>query len=203
MDVEKKLQAESAEHQNTLNNLLASQREGEKLRAKLAQLERDVEIKAATAKTEDESVRAYIAQLERDLHEKVSLARTEGRQSMSDEILKDLDRTMEGERLAFRRNHVEQLSKARAESYELGFQARRKEAVSSESGRPKQSPVTADIGSLREQHKQELESARKAGREIAYSELSLDPDERVNFILQHSGDLNFNRKVCPFHPFPS
>ncbi|KAH9215521.1 hypothetical protein DL95DRAFT_135501 [Leptodontidium sp. 2 PMI_412] len=114
---------------------------------------------------------------------------------MSDEILKDLDRTMEGERLAFRRNHVEQLSKVRAESYELGFQAGRKEAVSSEAGRPKQSPVTADIGSLREQHKQELESARKAGREIAYSELSLDPDERVNFMLQHSGDLNSNRKI--------
>ncbi|KAH7364785.1 hypothetical protein BKA65DRAFT_144397 [Rhexocercosporidium sp. MPI-PUGE-AT-0058] len=193
-DKENKLQVECATHRKTLTSLLALQRDAAKVRTKVAQLEQDLEDKVANAKAEDERVRVKIIQLERDLEEKVLLARNEGRQSMSDEILKDLDHTMEGERLALRRNHVEQLVKVRADSYELGVQAERK-AAASEIVRPGLRHVTAEFENLKQQHKEELQLARKTGRESAYTELSLGPDERVNFMLQNHADLNSNRKI--------
>ncbi|KAK0108594.1 hypothetical protein ONS95_003391 [Cadophora gregata] len=193
-EAEEKLQKECASHRESLNSLLAMQRDGEKQRSRIAQLDRELRDKATSSRSEDEKMRARVTQLERELSDKVSLARSEGRQSMSDEILKDLDRTMEGERLALRRHHVEQLSNVRAESYQLGLQAGRSEAANSDVIRLNVDQ-TAEIEGLKRQHLKELKSARIAGRELAYTELSLGPDERVNLLLQNHVDLSSNRKI--------
>ncbi|PVH79067.1 hypothetical protein DL98DRAFT_516283 [Cadophora sp. DSE1049] len=193
-EAEGRLQKECASHRDSLSSLLAMQRDGEKQRTRIVQLERELREKATSSKAEDDKVRAKLTQMERELEEKVSLARSEGRQSMSDEILKDLDHTVEGERLALRRHHVEQLGKVRAESYQLGLQAGRSEAATSVAAQPNVDQI-ADIESLKKQHLKELESARNAGREIAYTELSLGPDERVNNLLHNHAEMNSNRKI--------
>ena len=195
-EVEEKLRKECTSHRESLSSLIAVQREGERQRTKITQLERELQDKATTSKVEDEKVRARLLQLERDLDVKVSLARSEGRQSMSEEILKDLDHTMEGECLALRRHHVEQLGKVRAESYQLGLEAGRQEGATSVAPQPNVADQSVDIEILKRQHVMELESARNAGRELAYKELLLGPDERVNALLHKHVELSSNRKVC-------
>ncbi|CZT11274.1 uncharacterized protein RAG0_15457 [Rhynchosporium agropyri] len=191
---EQKLQAEHEAHRKTLSNLLPLQREGEKLRTKLAQLERDLAGGKERSQIEAERLRAKMIQLEQDLDEKVSLARIEGRQFMNDGLLKDLSSAMEEELRILRLAHFEQLVKVRAESYELGVLAGKKKAAIPSTA-ASSSQATSDLESLEIQHEEDLKLARKGGRKTAYLELSLGLESSLDDVLGTQAESTSNRKI--------
>ncbi|KAL2060279.1 hypothetical protein VTL71DRAFT_9674 [Oculimacula yallundae] len=174
------LETERIAHQKTLSNLLPLQREGEKLRTKVAQLEQlegDLEGRIINSRTETKRVRAKLTELEQDFDRKVSAAMIEGRQSITDEIMNDFGQTMEGEHLA-----------------ELGLQAGKKAAAPS-STQSSLDQADVNLESLKRQHEEDIQLARKAGRESAYMEFSLGPESSLSDILQIQAELNSNRKI--------
>jgi hypothetical protein len=122
-------------------------------------------------------------------------ARREGELAGKDKAIEDLHAVNEGERLALQRNYLDQLDKVKNDSYQLGYDAGRK----TYSDQNVNEPQKLDLEALKRTHDDELKSAREAslqeGRDMAYKELALGPEDRINSLVQNHNELNTNRKV--------
>jgi hypothetical protein len=122
-------------------------------------------------------------------------ARREGELAGKDKAIEDLHAVNEGERLALQRNYLDQLDKVKKDSYQLGYDAGRKTS----SGQTINEPQKMDLEALKRAHDGELKSAREAslqeGRDMAYKELALGGEGRINSLVPNHNELNTKREV--------
>ncbi|PMD32790.1 hypothetical protein L207DRAFT_590480 [Hyaloscypha variabilis F] len=124
-----------------------------------------------------------------ELSKQLAAARQDGEEIGRNKAIEDLNAINEGERLALQRSYLNQLDKVKKDSYQQGLEA----------GRASYNFGSSDIDELKRNHVDELKSAREAGRQegrdMAYKELALGPEDQITNLVQGHNELNTSRKI--------
>lgn len=141
-----------------------------------------------------------LKKLDEETNEKVAKAAQYGEDEGRRKTIDDINASMEGELSALRRTHLEQLNRARLESYKQGFDASQKGAPlltsRGDEARDRNEQTSSNVQMPDKKERiSAFEQGKREGREMAYQELALSSDDRVNIVLRNHSELNKNRKV--------